>query len=263
MKGVLNRGQQQELRKELRNRVRLDGSRFERQSEECCGGNNGGNKSENIKDKVSKNKVFAKDSRKNSLRNNNQVSKRTESEKRILFPKAKLVLVLFVLGGIVLAVWSVSNANPSALQIGSVGVLESFSVSHDENTSDQGANTQSTNGIDLGDSISLDSSASWQRHYSNDLPSGFDEEIGLTGESVVVSNEGRTIGYVTDGSVEDTMTGIRNALEEKGWSYVPSGQESVATFVKDTGIFCWLAVSCVSVEGETSVVLVPEKNPEQ
>ena len=59
MKGSLNRSQQQKLRKELQNRVRLDGYRFERQEKECCGGNNGRNKGEIVKGKISKNRVSA------------------------------------------------------------------------------------------------------------------------------------------------------------------------------------------------------------
>jgi len=139
------------------------------------------------------------------------------------------------------------NSEPGVLQIGTTGILDAFSIS-------QG--NDSTDGVDT-----LDGNVSWQGHFSNDLPEGFDEEIGLGGTSMAVSNDGRTVGYSVEGSIDETMAEIKKHLEEKGWSYVPSGQESVATFAKDTGTFCWLAVTCASVEAETSVVLVYEENP--
>ena len=80
-------------------------------------------------------------------------------------------------------------------------------------------------------------------------------------QGIILTDDGRTVGYSVEGSIDETMAEIKKHLEEKGWSYVPSGQESVATFAKDTGTFCWLAVTCASVEAETSVVLVYEENP--
>lgn len=164
-----------------------------------------------------------------------------------MFPRAKFILVGFLVVGIALSLGTFLNSEPGVLQVGTTGILDAFSVSQgNDSASDVGA---------------LDSNVSWQGRFSNDLPDGFDKEIGLSGTSMAVSNNGRTVGYSVEGTIDETMAEIKKHLEEKGWSYVPSGQESVATFAKDTGTFCWLAVTCASVEAETSVVLVYEENP--
>lgn len=211
MRATLKRSQRQKLRKELQNRVRSGEYSFEQKEADRA-----------------------------------QLSGRKQKE-QLLFPRAKFILVGFLIAIIVLSLSAFFNSEPGVLQIGTTGILDAFSVS-------QG--NDSTDGVDT-----LDSNVSWQGHFSNDLPEGFDEEIGLGGTSMAVSNDGRTVGYSVEGSIDEAMAEIKKHLEEKGWSYVPSGQESVATFAKDTGTFCWLAVTCASVEAETSVVLVYEENP--
>lgn len=211
MRATLKRSQRQKLRKELQNRVRS--------GEYSC--------KQNDVDTV-------------------YLSKRKQKE-QLLFPRAKPILVEFLVAGIALSLGTFLNSEPDVLQVGTTGIFDAFSIS-------QG--NDSTDGVDT-----LDSNVSWQGHFSNDLPEGFDEEIGLGGTSMAVSNDGRTVGYSVEGSIDETMAEIKKHLEEKGWSYVPSGQESVATFAKDTGTFCWLAVTCASVGTETSVVLVYEENP--
>lgn len=211
MRATLKRSQRQKLRKELQNRVRSGEYSFEQKEADRA-----------------------------------QLSGRKQKE-QLLFPRAKFILVGFLIAIIALSLSAFFNSEPGVLQIGTTGILDAFSVS-------QG--NDSTDGVDT-----LDSNVSWQGHFSNDLPEGFDEEIGLGGTSMAVSNDGRTVGYSVEGSIDEAMAEIKKHLEEKGWSYVPSGQESVATFAKDTGTFCWLAVTCASVEAETSVVLVYEENP--
>lgn len=211
MRATLKRSQRQKLRKELQNRVRS--------GEYSC--------KQNDVDTV-------------------YLSKRKQKE-QLLFPRAKPILVGFLVAGIALSLGTFLNSEPDVLQVGTTRIFDAFSIS-------QG--NDSTDGVDT-----LDSNVSWQGHFSNDLPEGFDEEIGLGGTSMAVSNDGRTVGYSVEGSIDETMAEIKKHLEEKGWSYVPSGQESVATFAKDTGTFCWLAVTCASVGTETSVVLVYEENP--
>ncbi len=211
MRATLKRSQRQKLRKELQNRVRSGEFSFEQKEADRA-----------------------------------QLSGRKQKE-QLLFPRAKFILVGFLIAIIVLSLSAFFNSEPGVLQIGTTGILDAFSIS-------QG--NDSTDGVDT-----LDSNVSWQGHFSNDLPEGFDEEIGLGGTSMAVSNDGRTVGYSVEGSIDEAMAEIKKHLEEKGWSYVPSGQESVATFAKDTGTFCWLAVTCASVEAETSVVLVYEENP--
>ena len=211
MRATLKRSQRQKLRKELQNRVRSGEYSFEQKEADRA-----------------------------------QLSGRKQKE-QLLFPRAKFILVGFLIAIIVLSLSAFFNSEPGVLQIGTTGILDAFSVSQGNDSA--------------GDVGALDSNVSWQGHFSNDLPDGFDEEIGLSGTSMAVSNDGRTVGYSVKGSIGETMAEIKKHLEEKGWSYVPSGQESVATFAKDTGTFCWLAVTCASVEAETSVVLVYEENP--
>lgn len=211
MRATLKHNQRQKLRKELQNRIRSGEFSFEQKEADYA-----------------------------------QPSGRKQKE-QLLFPRAKPILAGFLIAIIVLSLSAFFNSEPGVLQIGTAGILDAFSIS-------QG--NDSTDGVDT-----LDSNVSWQGHFSNDLPEGFDEEIGLGGTSMAVSNDGRTVGYSVEGSIDEAMAEIKKHLEEKGWSYVPSGQESVATFAKDTGTFCWLAVTCASVEAETSVVLVYEENP--
>ncbi len=211
MRATLKHNQRQKLRKELQNRIRSGEFSFEQKEADYA-----------------------------------QPSGRKQKE-QLLFPRAKPILAGFLIAIIVLSLSAFFNSEPGVLQIGTTGILDAFSIS-------QG--NDSTDGVDT-----LDSNVSWQGHFSNDLPEGFDEEIGLGGTSMAVSNDGRTVGYSVEGSIDEAMAEIKKHLEEKGWSYVPSGQESVATFAKDTGTFCWLAVTCASVEAETSVVLVYEENP--
>lgn len=211
MRATLKHNQRQKLRKELQNRIRSGEFFFEQKEADYA-----------------------------------QPSGRKQKE-QLLFPRAKPILAGFLIAIIVLSLSAFFNSEPGVLQIGTTGILDAFSIS-------QG--NDSTDGVDT-----LDSNVSWQGHFSNDLPEGFDEEIGLGGTSMAVSNDGRTVGYSVEGSIDEAMAEIKKHLEEKGWSYVPSGQESVATFAKDTGTFCWLAVTCASVEAETSVVLVYEENP--
>lgn len=132
----------------------------------------------------------------------------------------------------------------SVLQVGTAGIVDSFSASFDTSQDEHRAD--------------VSSSVSWVGHFSNDLPEGFDDEIALSGDSnLAVSSDGRTIGFTMDVSVSDAMDSIRTSLEEKGWTYVPSNHDSVATFVKEEGLYRWLAVTCTAVGDSSSVVLVP------
>lgn len=174
-------------------------------------------------------------------------TKEGSSKKRLLYPKAWIVLVALALIALLLALNPFSSSDPGILQLGTRGMLESFSLSKDESASKG--------------TIEVESDVSWQGSYSNNLPAGFEEEIALQGDSpFAVSSDGRTIGFTRKGSASEVMASIQNDLEAKGWTCVPSGQDSATTFVKDEGLFRWLAVTCVSVEDEVSVVLVPAEN---
>lgn len=185
-------------------------------------------------------------SRVGGSRNNGDPKSRTRevaSSRRILYPRAWVVLGVGVCVMIGLAFSAGVPASP-VVDLGIQGLSDSFSISSDVDES-SGA-------------ISVQDEVSWQGSFSNELPEGFDEEIGLSGdEPIAVSNDGRTIGLVFHGDIESVLNEVRRSLEEKGWAYVPSGQEFACTFVKDAGAFRWLALTCVAVDQDVSVVLVP------
>lgn len=126
MRATLKRSQRQKLRKELQNRVRSGEYSFEQKEADRA-----------------------------------QLSGRKQKE-QLLFPRAKFILVGFLIAIIVLSLSAFFNSEPGVLQIGTTGILDAFSVSQgNDSASDVGA---------------LDSNVSWQGHFSNDLPDGFDEE---------------------------------------------------------------------------------------
>lgn len=165
------------------------------------------------------------------------------SSHRILYPRAWVVLGVGLCIVIGLALSAGMPASPM-VDLGIRGLTDSFSISSD---ADESSGT-----------VAVQDEVSWQGSFSNELPAKFDEEIGLGGdEPIAVSNDGRTIGLVFHGDIESVLDEVRRSLEEKGWTYVPSGQESACTFVKDAGSFRWLALTCVAVDRDVSVVLVP------
>ena len=171
-----------------------------------------------------------------------EIDQRRGDVRSALYPRAWASLLLIVVALVILAAVSFFSATPGALQLGTQGVIDSFSVS--KGSSDDEAN--------------LEADVSWKGSFANELPSSFDEEIGLSGDSTtVVSNDGRTIGLSCKGTVDAVLAEIQASLEERGWTYVPSGQSGACTFVKDSGVYQWLAVTCVVVGDEVSVVLVP------
>jgi hypothetical protein len=172
---------------------------------------------------------------------------RKSSKRQFVYPKARIVLMVFVVVALLLLLSPLFSSEPGLLQVGTKGMLDAFSISKEEHVSNN--------------SLEVDSDVSWQGGYSNELPEAFDEEIGLQGDSpLAVSSNGRTIGFTRVGTSAEVMSSIQSDLESKGWVYVASGQDSAATFVKDEGKFRWLAVTCVTVGDEVSVVLVPAEN---
>lgn len=192
-------------------------------------------------------KIFRKVSQKHAARKviRSRIGVKDVREKQgILYPRAKIVVGLGALLLVLLAFVPLIFQSPSMIQVGINSLFDVFSITVD---SDQG-----------GENLAMQGEVSWQGSFSNELPDEFDTEIGLSGDSAtVVSNNGRTIGFTCTASVQETMADIREELEQKGWTYVPSGQESSVTFAKDEGVYCWLVVTCVSVDESTSVVLVP------
>jgi len=97
------------------------------------------------------------------------------------------------------------------------------------------------------------------RDDSDRLPAGLREEIfPLDGFfDVRVSNGGGVIGLLTHEGAETVMARCCAGLSAKGWTQVASGQGTCASFVKAQGVFTWLLISCVEIDGDTSVLVVP------
>lgn len=167
-----------------------------------------------------------------------------------LYPRVWVVLGAAVALALIVGLASaiLQPSSPSVLELGTQGVVDGLEVSYGQTASG-----------DVPDNAEV----SWHGSFSNDLPQGYDQEIGLSGDSpTAVSTDGRTIGFSMVGSPDEVLATIRADLEERGWTYVESGQSAACTFAKDEGVFCWLAVTCVAVDDETSVVLVPGKAQE-
>lgn len=259
--------QQQKIRDELRNRIRAGdtghdvGARntafLENENNEylmgveSIKGSNNAKSTDNVETKADPDcneegfcKKVARSNKEAKNKKDVRDKKKPKEKNRFLYQRAWLIILAIIACFVVLAISSFSTKDPGILEVGIQGMLDAFSVTKDQSSQD----------------LVVKSDVSWQGRYSNELPEGYDEEIGLGSDtSVAVSNNGQAIGYTNDAGLSETVDEIQQRLLGKGWTYVPSGQESAATFVKDTGKFRWLAVTCASFGDETSVVLVPEE----
>lgn len=91
------------------------------------------------------------------------------------------------------------------------------------------------------------------------LPADFIEEVGVCrGCSDIRISELQTcgvVGFVVSSPVQDVYDSFHDQLVEKGWTCTDSGIEGCGSFSKASGAYRWLFVSCVGVEGVTSVVV--------
>ncbi|MBQ3106974.1 MAG: hypothetical protein IJC51_05890 [Eggerthellaceae bacterium] len=93
---------------------------------------------------------------------------------------------------------------------------------------------------------------------ADSVPSWFHEEVmSLDGCENVRAWESDCVivGFTVPRPMEEAVREIATGLNEKGWKAVESGVDAVRTFVKDEGACAWVAVSCVEVAGEVSVVV--------
>lgn len=89
------------------------------------------------------------------------------------------------------------------------------------------------------------------------LPEGFQEEVlPLAGrEDVRVSGQGAVVGFLERTGAATAFAALSAELEGAGWTPVQSGRDDCGSFVKDSGRFTWLFVSCVWTGEATSVVV--------
>ena len=92
--------------------------------------------------------------------------------------------------------------------------------------------------------------------FDQDAPNSFNAEVlDGWGDWHFLSDDGVIAGCVLSCDRVSAIGEIRPLLEERGWRTVPSGQETVLTFIKEEGEFRWLMLNCESVGVGTSVVV--------
>lgn len=100
-------------------------------------------------------------------------------------------------------------------------------------------------------------SSSGQGALQAQVPEGFEEEtVGLAGKSQVrVAAGGSVIGFVEEGDADELFSSLSRELQDKGWREVDSGLGGCGSFVKGSGRFTWLFVSCVQSGDDVSAVI--------
>lgn len=90
-----------------------------------------------------------------------------------------------------------------------------------------------------------------------EVPEGFEDEVlSLSGRSDVrVGAGGAVVGFCCSGTAPEVFAGVAAELAQAGWSQVESGSDIASTFVKPSGRYRWLFVTCTEVSGEVSVVI--------
>lgn len=90
-----------------------------------------------------------------------------------------------------------------------------------------------------------------------EIPASFEQEvISLADKSEVSSNAHvGMVGFTLHTSADQALKTLRSTLEDRGWRESGSGSDTCATFLKTSGEYRWLYVSCISVASHTSVVL--------
>lgn len=90
-----------------------------------------------------------------------------------------------------------------------------------------------------------------------DIPSMFNEEVvDVSGyPTVFVNDDGSIIGFSRVEPARQAFSSIADELRSKGWAFVESGSQLSGSFVKSSGRYRWVFVSCVPVSGQASVVI--------
>lgn len=91
----------------------------------------------------------------------------------------------------------------------------------------------------------------------NVLPGKFEEEVLSLSSyfDVQVSQKGKVVGFYSQEQPLKVFKDCSLLLANNGWVKVESGQESAASFIKESGVYTWLYLSCVSISNETAVVI--------
>lgn len=165
--------------------------------------------------------------------------------KQRLYPAAFKVLVGLLITFLAIGITTkVLRVGGDVANEGTQGVIECFSAS--------------LRGGDVTQGVSL--ASSWRNQYDHEVPRIFEEEVmPVSGLHPLVSSDGFTVGFTYDGRVEEAAEFVCDQVEQRGWSFVKSGHDAFSTFIKDTGSFKWLGVTCVEKNETTSVVMVVQE----
>lgn len=160
----------------------------------------------------------------------------------LLYRRAGPVLVLFAVAGLILFSSATCTAGGSVVRSG-VGNTTGALLAQQDGQSD---------GFEMSDN--------WLEGYSIDAPAGFEEELFARGDAVY-SESGQVLcaGFVQEGAIDAIASELQSELEQKGWNSVASGEESVITFVKGSGMYRWAAITCTEVNGSVSAVVTARR----
>lgn len=92
---------------------------------------------------------------------------------------------------------------------------------------------------------------------TSQLPEGFAQEV-LPVEGYAnlrVGADGSVAGFEMDGDPAQIFDELAQLLSDGGWTAVPSGNGVSGSFIKESGQYRWLDVSCVKA-GDTTCVVV-------
>lgn len=163
-----------------------------------------------------------------------------------LYPAAYKVIIAGVLVGVIgiAFITGASRVGGDVANEGTQGVLECFSAS--------------LRGGDVTHGVSL--ASTWRDQYNHEVLDGFEREVmSVSALYPLVSSDGLTVGFTHSGSSKEAASFVREQVERNGWVCIESGNSSFFTFIKETGTFHWLGVTCVEEGRGTSVVMVVQE----
>ena len=99
----------------------------------------------------------------------------------------------------------------------------------------------------------------FETKYSDMVPENFSKEVfdvsNIAVGKIRSDKSGNVVGFSLSSGVFESFNLVKNQLLNNGWNFVESGSSSSASFYKSEGQYTWLFVNCISVGGETSIVL--------
>ncbi len=170
-----------------------------------------------------------------------QSSLLSQSPQGALYPRAWLVLALFAAVALVLLLWP-SDGQSEGAQVAQAGENIGSAISAVGSSDMEGlAQTLSEKPLS---------------QYEAELPEAAQSEVSFpAGALCSVGSDGVVVGFTLEGDASSVFGQVKTQMEGKGWTYVSSGSQAAATFVKDAGTYRWATASCTEVSSGTAVVI--------